>query len=246
MPYGKKRWRSRKGRRSGRKRRRSFRRKRSTVRTVARRVDKLAKTVFSSRELKVVEGTRARTMIGSSWASTATFFSLLAVDSATTAAQIAGNVASDTIYYRVGSSIYVHKVVVKLRFDNGDSSLTGFSYPNIRVFVMRYSKMDGATPLTSVQTFFQDTSVNSFYEQSEMREKSFRRIKDFMVRFKDVNPVLESQKHIMFTIPVRRKVSFSGQSGFTIVDNPIYMQMCSDLSSYGAVSVKYQVYYSDC
>lgn len=245
MPYRRRTYGKR--RRSTRRTRRPLKRRRitsrPTVNRLNRRVNKLAKNLYGSVETKVYDIVGARSIVGSSWSTgVTTFWELNYLPEASTVADINAGSAASTEGRRVGGSAFIKHFLLKLNFDNGDAASTAFANCNFRVIILKYTKMDGATPLANISTFLQDSSLDSFYEMDELRQKSFKVIKDFHVSVGSNDLTVLKIKHLMLKIPVNEKIEYSGSSASA---NPYYLQVICDQTSYGGFYMSRRLVYKD-
>lgn len=240
--YGRKRRRTYRRSRRPLKRRRTNRR-RATVGSLNRRVGRLAKNLYGSVETKVYDINGARDIVGSSWATGVTsFWELTYLPSATDVSEINAGSGSDTGGRRVGGSAFIKNVLLKFKFDNANAMSTAFANCTFRVIILKYVKMDGATAFTDVSTFFQDTTIDSFYEVSELRQKSFKVVKDFYVTCGSNDLTVLKINHFTMSIPINQRIEYINSSASA---NTYYLQVCCDQASYGGFQLYRRLTFKD-
>lgn len=247
MPrYGKRRRSTRRASARRRRMRRPLKRRRSTVKAVSRKVNRLARQVYGAQELKVTYGgTGGSVIVANSWSTPNCFYNFNNVTQASTVGHINDGSGAATTGYRVGGSIYMKDALVKLRLQNVDAVGTSFANVTMRVLVLEHTKNNGGGGLTSLSTFMENSSdIDSFYQTIEMREKSFRIIKDFKVKLFTPDGNLIT-KYLMFRLPFNKKVNYFGASGTNNSDNTFYIQLCCDSASFGTANLEYKLNYYD-
>lgn len=247
MTYFKRRRYSRKRARSARRKfKRGYSKKRKTVKTISRRVNRLARQVYGAQELKTTYGgTGGSVVIANSWSTPNVFYNFNNVTQASTVAHINDGSGAAVTGYRVGGSIYMKDALVKLRLQNTNAAGTAFANVTVRVVVLEHTKNNGGGGLASLSTFMEVAAdPDSFYQTIEMREKSFRIIKDFKVKLFTPDGNLIT-KYLMFKVPFRKKVNYFGASGTNNSDNVYYIQLCCDSALFGTANLEYKLNYYD-